>query len=220
LKDERILDSWQHNAAAWSDAVREKRIESRRAGTDAAIVDAVVALGAKRVLDAGCGEGWLARALSERNMDVLGFDGSGPLIERAISAGGAFERMTYEEFVADPLRLGPDFDVVIFNFSLFSAEITDVLRAASCTLRPGGALLIQTIHPFNDVGSERYEDGWREETFASMGSGFETSMPWYFRTVESWTKSVTDAGYTLTRIREPTNPGTGKVLSLIIEGTI
>jgi 2-polyprenyl-3-methyl-5-hydroxy-6-metoxy-1,4-benzoquinol methylase len=220
LKDARILDSWQHNAAAWSDAVREKRIESRRAGTDAAIVNAVVALGAKRVLDAGCGEGWLARALTARGIDVLGFDGSGPLIERAIFSGGRFECMTYEEFVADPLRAGAQFDAVIFNFSLFSADITNVLRAASRTLRQGGTLVIQTIHPFNDVGSERYEDGWREETFATMGSGFETSMPWYFRTVESWTKSVTDAGYTLARIREPINAETGKVLSLIIEGTV
>jgi 2-polyprenyl-3-methyl-5-hydroxy-6-metoxy-1,4-benzoquinol methylase len=201
--------------------VREKRIESRRAGTDAAVVTAVLARNAQRALDAGCGEGWLARSLNERGIEVVGFDGSAPLIERATAAGGGrFERSTYDEFIADPTRFGADFDVIIFNFSLFTEDITPVLRAAAQTLRRGGALIIQTIHPFNDAASDAYRDGWREETFASMGSDFKTPMPWYFRTMETWLTSVTAAGFTLAGVREPYNETTGKPLSLLIEGVI
>ena len=64
--DQRLLASWDANAAAWTTAVREQRIPSRRAGTDAAIVQACLRTIAATVLDVGCGEGWLARALTRR----------------------------------------------------------------------------------------------------------------------------------------------------------
>ncbi len=67
LSDEKILDSWHKNAAPWSLAVREGQIDSRRLVTDSAIVGAVEEYGRAytrpSVLDIGCGEGWLARAL-------------------------------------------------------------------------------------------------------------------------------------------------------------
>ena len=52
---EQLQQSWQANADAWAAAVREQRIESRRLVTDAAIIQAVLALQPKRVLDIGCG---------------------------------------------------------------------------------------------------------------------------------------------------------------------
>ena len=81
------------NASAWSAAVRERRIESRRTVTDAAIVAAVLEQNPRRVLDVGCGEGWLARALSAHGIDVTGIDTSAPLIEAARpSAAVSFSR--------------------------------------------------------------------------------------------------------------------------------
>ena len=57
-------ESWHPNADAWIDAVRSGSIGSRRRGTDAAVVAACAAQPGLRVLDVGCGEGWLARALA------------------------------------------------------------------------------------------------------------------------------------------------------------
>ena len=51
--------------------MRGGRIESRRLATDGAIVAAVVEERARSVLDVGCGEGWLSRALSERGVRVV-----------------------------------------------------------------------------------------------------------------------------------------------------
>ena len=64
LSDEKIVESWHTNATPWTSAVREQRIESRRLVTDRAIVDAVFSRKPNSVLDLGCGEGWLVRALS------------------------------------------------------------------------------------------------------------------------------------------------------------
>lgn len=219
-RSQRLLDSWVDNADAWTAAVRGARIESRRLGTDTAIVDAVLEQRPKRVLDAGCGEGWLARKLGESGVDVTGFDASATLIDRAAEAQGIrFMRAGYEEFTHDPKQMGSEYDVVVFNFSLFEENIVPVLRAAHSVLRPGGALILQTIHPFNDAVNGEYRDGWREENFESMGPEFKTAMPWYFRTLGSWVRSVSAAGLTIGEIREPLNPTSGRPLSLLIVAT-
>ena len=62
----KLLALWQSNANAWTQAVRSASIESRRLATDQAVVDAVMRARPSRVLDVGCGEGWLTRALSTR----------------------------------------------------------------------------------------------------------------------------------------------------------
>ena len=72
----RLHLSWNANARAWTKAVREQLISSRRVVTDAAIVEVLVALQPRRVLDVGCGEGWLVRALNERGIEAFGVDGS------------------------------------------------------------------------------------------------------------------------------------------------
>lgn len=215
--DTLIAESWLNNANAWVDAVREGRIPSRRAGTDAAAVSAILDSKPRRVLDAGCGEGWLSRSLAQQGIQVTGFDGSEALIERARELGGAdYLNVTYDEFVARPAAAGSDFDVVVFNFSLFAEDIVPTLLAARDALRTGGNLVIQTVHPFNDAQDEPYVDGWRLETFTTMSPDFETPMPWYFRTMETWLRSVVRAGFFLKELREPVNPETGKPLSLLL----
>ena len=42
--EDALLDSWQHNAQAWIDAVRSGSIESRRQVTDQAILLAILGL--------------------------------------------------------------------------------------------------------------------------------------------------------------------------------
>lgn len=216
-REARITQSWTDNAPAWVKAVREGLIPSRIAGTDAAVVELVLQSRPRTVLDAGCGEGWLARALAHNGVDVTGMDGSVQLIEQAQQSGGArFLKLSYDEFSTRPDTAGAEFDVVVFNFSLFAADIVPVLRAARSVLSAQGRLIIQTIHPFNDAQDTAYEDGWREESFAGMSGGFTTSMPWYFRTMESWTRAVTEAGFQLLELREPLNRETGRPLSLIL----
>jgi 2-polyprenyl-3-methyl-5-hydroxy-6-metoxy-1,4-benzoquinol methylase len=65
---EQLRLSWQANADAWTTAVRGQRIESRRLVTDAAILQTILALALAplRILDLGCGEGWLRRTAHSR----------------------------------------------------------------------------------------------------------------------------------------------------------
>jgi 2-polyprenyl-3-methyl-5-hydroxy-6-metoxy-1,4-benzoquinol methylase len=216
-EDGALRESWEVNAPAWVKSVRTGAIASRGAGTDAAVVDAVLARAPRRVLDVGCGEGWLARRLSESGVAVVGIDGSAPLIASAHEAGGGeYHVLSYEELTSDPGRAGGGYDVAVLNFALLHREIEPLLRALSATLAPSGVLVIQTLHPWSGRGEQGYRDGWREESFAALGEGYERPMPWFFRTLESWVAALGGAGYRLVELREPRAPSSGAPLSLLL----
>ncbi len=206
-----ILASWQANADAWLTAVREQRIDSRRV-TNAAVLDAIKAGAPCRILDVGCGEGWLCRALHDDGIEAVGIDATAPLIGAARAAGtGRFEVLRYDELVTDPLRLGR-FDGVVFNFALFETDPSPVLRAARQAVSPDGRLIIQTVHPDRLAGNE----GWREERFAGFGATFPAIMPWYFRSMAGWERMLLEAGWRLIHQMAPADQSGGLPLSLIL----
>ena len=216
----RLLQSWETNAAAWTDAVRERRIPSRRAGTDDAIVAAVLRTKPDKVLDVGCGEGWLARALAPHGCRVVGIDSSEALIESARNlGGGTFVAMTYEAIGARVTQLGAPFDVAVCNFSLLEAGLAPLLDALRGVLGANGRLLIQTVHPWVAKGDAPYVDAWCEETFAGFGDRFAGTMPWYFRTLASWVDAIGASRFAIGRIVEPVDAQSGRPLSLLIEAT-
>ena len=208
-------ESWRSNAEAWTRAVRDNAIESRRLATDRAIIEAILEHGPRRVLDLGCGEGWLGRALAGHGVEVVGVDASAPLIDQARqSSDGKFEVMTYAELAAEPRRPGSGFQIIAANFALLEPDITALLRGLREALEPTGRLIIQTLHPW--TAGPPYKDGWRSEDFHGFAPHGWQPMPWYFRTLAGWLRTLQDAGYALRDLQEPVHPCTGKPLSLLI----
>ncbi len=215
LSEAKIVDAWSRNAAPWTIAVRERQIESRRLVTDRAILDATLTTSPDSVLDIGCGEGWLARALSAHRIHVTGIDAIPALIDQARQAGdGDFRAMSYEDIAAG--RLDVMVDAVVCNFSLLGNEsVTGLLGAVRSLLKPGGRLLIQTLHPLVACGNHPCQDGWREGSWTGFGTGFSDPAPWYFRTLESWLRLLADSGLRVRELREPLHPQTRKPASVI-----
>lgn len=219
FSDTRILESWGRNAAPWITAVREQQIESRRLVTDQAIVDAVLDRSPRSVLDLGCGEGWLVRALAANDVSVIGIDAIPALVEQArLAGGGDFRVASYEELASAP---GICVDAVVCNFSLLGdasvAHLFDILPAL---LQSRGSLLVQTLHPLMACGEQPYRDGWRPGSWAGFNADFSDPAPWYFRTLESWLRLFSVHGFRLLELREPLHPQTGKPASVIFIATL
>ncbi|MFT7404547.1 class I SAM-dependent methyltransferase [Zhongshania sp.] len=210
--EDAIVKSWYKNVDAWTNAVRDAQISSRVTVTDAAIVNAVVARSPASVLDLGCGEGWLARALTDLGLSTVGLDVVPDLIAKASARGGKFKVLSYQEFAAG--KWSQQVDCVVCNFSLLGKELVGgVLRAMPAVMGASGHCIIQTLHPAY-VG-EPYCDGWRQGSWAGFSSDFVEPPPWYFRTLSSWLSLFADCGLHLKEFIEPLNTDTGQPASLI-----
>lgn len=213
-----IEDSWARNAGRWTEAVRGGRIASRRDGTDAAIVEAVAARRPRRILDVGCGEGWLVRAARARcGCEGVGMDSCAALVEaaRAADPAGLYVVASYGALVAGDAGVGSGFDAVVFNYALLDEAVAPVLAAARARLSAGGCVLVQTLHPWAAAAGD-YRDGWRSEDFAAFGGEDWAPMPWYFRTLGSWVRALDEAGLRVAAIAEPA--AGDRPLSLLLTG--
>jgi 2-polyprenyl-3-methyl-5-hydroxy-6-metoxy-1,4-benzoquinol methylase len=218
LSDQKILDSWAKNVSPWAKAIQEKQIASRRLVTDQAVVEAVLSCKPNTVLDIGCGEGWLARALSAHGVAVTGVDAVAGLVNQAVElGGGSFHVLEYESFSSDTFM--DKYDVAVCNFSLLGKEsVEHILKIIPGILNEGGSFIVQTLHPRVSCGDAPYADGWREGSWNGFSDEFVDPAPWYFRTLESWLDLFVSSGITVTKQEEPVNPGTGQVASLLMLG--
>jgi len=122
----------------------------------------VTELGARRVLDVGCGTGTFALMLAERGVDVVGADPAGASLDVARGKPGAERvRWVHGDATALPgdLEGRVDLAVMTANVAQTIVDEQDWARTLAVTrrcLRPGGHLVFETRRP------ERR--GWEEWT--------------------------------------------------------
>ena len=104
------------------------------------LLDAVPA-GAARVLDVGCGEGTLARALRARAAHVVGIDLDAASLAHARAAGSDGIEYVHGDVRTVPFELA-SFDAVVSVATLHHMDATAGLRRMVALLRPGGVLAI------------------------------------------------------------------------------
>jgi ubiquinone/menaquinone biosynthesis C-methylase UbiE len=114
------------------------------------VIADIIPLAGARVVDVGCGEGALARALAKRGAHVTGVE----ILDEALSKARAAAPVAGERFlkgVGEDLPLPDnDADAVIFLNSLHhvpGAHMDKALREAARVLKPGGIAIVHEPEP-------------------------------------------------------------------------
>ncbi len=218
--EKHIITSWLQNAKPWIQAITNDEIESRQLTTNEVIVNTLLKKAPKKVMDIGCGEGWLARVLHESGIKVHGIDIVPELVDEAKRlGGGSFQVLPYEDLPKGVIK--EKFDVVVCNFSLLGNEsVNHIFQSVKHLLNDNGFFIIQTIHPIAGCGEAEYKDGWRAGSWAGFNPKFTNPPPWYFRTLETWKSLFMQYEIRLSEILEPVNPKTGTFASIIFIGEV
>ena len=162
----------------------------------------------KRVLDAGCAAGALSRALAERGARVAGMDLNEGFIERARANVGS----DAEFHVADiskpmPFFASGSFDIVTASLVLHYLEDWDApLREFHRVLAAGGALLISTHHPMQDVNVSTPPTPYFEKRLLTdvwNKGGREYKVRYYRRPLGAIVDALAAAGFVIERMPEP-----------------
>jgi 2-polyprenyl-3-methyl-5-hydroxy-6-metoxy-1,4-benzoquinol methylase len=218
-----IIESWVTNAAAWSEAIQQEAIESRKLVTNQAIIMAIAKHQPKSLLDIGCGEGWLCRAAQKAIPSlstIKGMDAIAALVQQAktLSPNVSWEQKSYQDLIAGASHNQEQFQFISINFALFEKELVELLLLALPNyLSENGRVIIQTLHPLMACGDAAYEEGWREGNWNGFSTSFKDPHPWYFRTMAAWVSLFTASGLILDQMQEPIHPKTGKPASVIFE---
>jgi SAM-dependent methyltransferase len=210
------VSSWEWQADRWLAWARTPGHDAYWLFRDA-FFDAIVPAPGRLTLEVGCGEGRVARDLTQRGHTVVALDASATLVA---SAAGADPAGRY--LAADAAALPfPDssFDLVVAYNSLMDVDdMPAAVREAHRVLQPGGRLCICVTHPTADAGTfqskepdapfiisgsylgrHRFEDTFERDGLQITFSGWRYALEEYARALEN-------AGLLIERLREPAAP--------------
>ncbi len=187
-----IIASWEKNAKEWINVIQNRRIPSRKF-TNAAILRLLGSLKGEKIIDVGCGEGWLTREMGKMGWEAAGVDAIETLIvEARKNSSDSYHLLTYEAIIAGTPIPGHPFDVAVFNFCLYQKEgLISLMANTLQQLTPKGVVVIQTLHPFFllQLGLP-YKSQWLQDSWKGLPGDFTDGHAWYARTMEDWSKDL------------------------------
>ncbi len=165
----RIADRYAQVAGTLADVPYQKLKEP--------LWEALGDLKGKRVLDVGCGTGWLSEVIRECGRCAVGVDGSARLLEMGRSQFPELELIEHDLTTGLP-ALDGRFDVVLAQMVLMDFDPTDpVILAIAEVLRPGGVFVLTLPHPgFFGYPTDADEEGTRVRKVGCYLEEFRTSI--------------------------------------------
>jgi len=229
MPEEEVARYWDENADSWADQVRKGWDYYREYFNNPAFLRFTGDLVGKKVLDAGCGEGYNTRLLGRSGARMVGVDISQRMIEfareeeRREPFGIRYEVASYSD-----LSLFDDasFDAVVSFMALMDGPKYDhAVREFFRVLRPGGELVFSITHPcFMTRGygwvkdehgnptkltvsdyfeSQPYVERWRFSEGPTPRDAEPFAVPVFPRTMSEYVNALIEAGFTLRRLEEP-----------------
>ncbi len=178
-----------------------------------AFLDELGAVAGQRVVDLGCGDAALGRALLDAGCHrYLGVDGSERMVQAARETlhgtSGEVVHGDLEDFTAPP----GDFDLVVSRLALhYVRNVETVLSSCRACLSPDGRIVLTVLHPVitsHDARASTQEPrtNWVVDDYFVAGPREQhwlgDTAVWHHRTIEDYVAALRRAGFTLTALRE------------------
>lgn len=178
-------------------------------------------LNGKRILDAGCGQGYLAHAMHTKGASVIGIDAAENLIKIAKEHYTESDSLAFSVHdLKKPLTFfNGSFDGVIANMVLMDFDpIEGTMNELGRITKAGGFFIFSILHPIFICGAVRknFSELLRRESphyelkryaspFAKKWRVHTTSHDTdiYHRPIEYYVHTLREAGFCITDIREP-----------------
>lgn len=172
----------------------------------------------KRVIDVGCGSGYLTAKIARQASFVLGLDPSKGMIEVANREYGHLPRLQFvnksiESFSKNQTSIM--FDAAISNMSLITIpNLEEALSAVSLVLLPKGIFVINITHPCFYNQYRKYqlaEDFQYIVSHAQKGqfiiskdsNGLPSPTTHYHRPLQEYFRSLREASFVVDQLIEP-----------------
>ena len=142
----------------------------------------------ERILDLGCGDGYLAQQMMLMGCDVVGVDSSRELVEAAKARGVDARVMN-----AEALTFKAEFDGVFSNAALhWMVHLDKVMTGVFRALKAGGRFVVEC----GGKGNVKAIREGIEYAFARRGlDGYALPKPWHFPDVAETKKLLEAAGF-------------------------
>lgn len=218
-----VREAWDHAADAFVEGQESGRDYYRLDFLGPAQVEACGDVRGARLLDVGCGGGYLAREMAARGARVTGVDISPRMIEHARRSEAAAP-LGIDYDVVDAAEVAARFPAGSFDAAVSCVALQDMpdpaaaLRAVHAVLRPGGRFVASIPHPCTDTPFRAWErDGAGRKRWLCVDRYFERApiefewQRWAYRfttaalhvPLEDWFRWIVAAGFQLRAFHEP-----------------
>ncbi|MGW5377268.1 class I SAM-dependent methyltransferase [Nocardia sp. NPDC003999] len=220
-----ITRAWNRNAERWDAVFDADGDESRKYHGDAALLSLTGDVRGARLLDLGCGNGYLSRILAGDGAEVTGVDPSENMVALALDRESR-DPLGVKFAVASTSDLSPfadaEFDVIVANHVLTAVvDLDGALAEVNRVLRPGGRLVALFSHPCfscgprawislvadsprrEEIGGYLVDHYFRSGTYILEGWEGFTPVPYVHRPLKAYWRAIRDAGFTIDEFDEP-----------------
>ncbi len=230
--EDRIREQWEINAESFTDLIAGIGTPHHRQILNPCVEELLGDVKDKKLLDAGCGEGYLARYYAKKGALVTAVDLSQHLIETSKKLT-EMEDVSVDYRVANICHLDSisnnEFDIILSNLVLLNIPcLDDAFREFYRILRRGGYLVFSIVHPaFNfygpgswEMGEKNPDTGRREGVYFKVdryfdekefkrywttrkGDKFPAAISFFHRTLSTYLNTLIASGFNLIAFREP-----------------
>lgn len=206
---------WDRIAPDWERQVGTDGDANRQLNSDPVVWAFAGDVRARKVLDAGCGTGYLTAKLRERGADVVGVDFSERMIELATSSHPECDFRVDSCSDLGSIDDG-SIDVVVSNYVLMDTpELEETVTAFHRVLTDGGIAVVVFSHPCFPAGRSGEDDRgqlvyhWEAPYFERRRyvdepwGHFTSEFVWFHRPLSDYWKAFTGAGFDVVDFEEP-----------------